>query len=657
MSLSAIVRHWMPVPTALRFARKVMPFLGVLAGPVFMAAETADGVHGYKKLTLQELMDVEVVSVSRRPEKLSETASAIYVITHEQIRRSGATNVPDALRLAPNLHVGQVSSSSWTIGARGFNSTNTTSNKLLVMIDGRSVYSPLFSGVFWDTQDVFLPDLDRIEVISGPGGATWGANAVNGIINVLTKSARETQGGLAYGGGGGEERRFGGVRYGGRVGAGGHYRIYAKHFDVDGFARPDGSDARDRHVMTQVGFRTDWDLSESAQLTVQGDAYNGWIAQPTAPRGELSGANLLARWTRTHSTDSQIQVQAYYDYARRWATNTFADWLETFDLDAQHQLSLGGRHRIVWGVNYRLWLDEVRNSPTQAFMPAADTVNLGSMFVQDEFELVPERLRVTLGIKLEHSDYSGFEYQPSARLAWLVTEKHTLWSAVSRAVRTPSRLDRDLYQPTRAPFVIAGGPNFSSEILWAYEAGWRGRFTERTSGAVTYFYHDYDDLRSVEPTGPLPLVFANGIEAQTYGVELSLEQEVTSWWRLRAAYALLRRELSYKPGGRDLNQLQSEISDPENEATLHTSFDLPGRIELDGSLRYVDDVPTFANGQRGFVPSYTELDARIAWHARDDLELSVVGRSLLDRQHRAAGAGPNRREIERSVHGKATWRF
>ena len=615
-------------------------------------------IKALKELSIDELLDLEITSVSKRPERLLEAPSAIQVVTGEEIRRSGAVTLPQALRLAGNLNMAQVSSSAWTVGARGFNSGTTTSNKLLVMLDGRSVYSPLFSGTFWDTQDVFLPDVDRIEVVSGPGGATWGANAVNGVINVVTKNARDTQGTLVYAGGGSEERLFGGVRHGGTIGQG-HYRVYAKHLDLDGSVRPSGADSTNRYLLSQAGFRADWDHDPATTITVQGDLYDGRIEQQGSPDARLSGGNLLARWIRTFAPETNLQVQAYYDYAWRWSVNTFADRLETVDLDAQHQFRFADRHLIVWGVNHRIWIDHVRNTRTQAFIPADDTIRLTDLFAQDEITLVPDRLRLTLGSKFEYNNYSGQDVQPSARLAWLANPRHTLWGAISRAVRTPSRLDRDFFQPPNPPFMVAGGPEFQSEVLWAYELGWRGQVTDRLAGTLSLFQHDYDDLRSIEPGSPalLPLHFGNGVAGRTLGLEASVDHRLTDWWRWTASYIHLRQRLHLQPGSRDLNQARAETSDPADQFQLRTSLDLPANLALDLMARRVGSVPTFAGNVAGTVPAYTELDARLAWAPRTGFEISAVGRNLLHAQHAEAGAVNTRREIERSVHGAMTWRF
>ncbi len=606
-----------------------------------------------KGFTLEELMFLPVQSVSRHAEKLWETPAAVRLITNEEIRRSGATTLPQALRLASNLQVAQVSSSYWTIGARGFNASGTTSNKLLTLVDGRSVYTPLFSGTFWDAVDTFLPDVDRIEVVSGPGGSAWGANAVNGVISVISKNSAETQGGILYGGAGLEERGFGGFRYGGEMGDIGHFRIYAKHIDLDGANRSNGADSLNRWVFSQTGFRSDFTPGGSTRLTVQGDLYTGWIQQPTSSRGELDGGNILARW-EIPVGDSHVTALAYYDSARRGAPTSFGDRLDTVDLDVQQEAPFG-RHRIVWGFGHRASADQVRNLATQAFIPAEFTHRLWTAFAHAEFELIPETLRLTLGSKYEHNNYSGADHQPNVRLAWLLTPHQTLWTGISRAVRTPSRVERDLFIPPRPPFVAAGGASFGSEILWAYETGWRGRIGQHTTASIVGYLHDYHGLRTLEL--PVPLQFANGLDARTYGAEVFLRHSVTEWASLNAGYTLLKKDFRLKPWSRDLNRGLVEESDPEYQLHLRGSVDLSRSWEFDAGVRYIAPVPTLAGGVQTNVPAYTELDARLAWTSRRGLEIALIGTNLLDRAHPETGPVNNRREIERSVHARFLWRF
>ena len=597
-------------------------------------------------------MDIEVTSVSRRPEKISETASAIQVVTQEDIRRSGATSLPEALRLASNLQVAQVDSRQWAISARGFNST--TADKLLVLIDGRAVYTPLYAGVFWDVQDTLLEDIDRIEVISGPGATLWGANAVNGVINITTKNSKDTQGLLLLGGGGTELRDFAGVRYGGALATNLHFRVYGKYFDRDSTVLPSGRDATNDWRMGQGGFRLDWDASDANLLTLQGDLYDGRIVQPARDDISVGGGNLIGRWSHTISEDSDFKLQLYYDRTHRDIPGTFSEDLDTYDVDFQHRFPLGQRHDIVWGLGYRLINDEVGNTPGLAFLPARVSRQWFSAFLQDEIALVKDRLHLTLGTKIEHNDYTGFEFQPSGRLAWKLSERQTLWAAISRAVRTPSRIDRELYSPATPPFVLAGGPNFVSEEVLAYELGYRIQPHRRVSLSIAAFYNDYDNLRSVEKVNPptnFPLVLGNGQKGESYGAELTADYRVTDWWRLRAGYTPLHVRIRPKPGSTDTSFGSSESHDPEHQVFLRSSMDLPGNFEFDASFRYVTRIANQA------VPAYAEMDVRVAWKPTARLELSIVGQNLLHDHHAEFGAVTTRQEIERGVYGKVAWRF
>src|SRR5437764_1520207 len=451
---------------------------------------TADSL---KKLSIEQLMGVEVTSVSKRPERLSQTASAIQVITQDDIRRSGAASLAEALRLASNLQVAQLDSRQWAISARGFNST--AANKLLVLIDGRTVYTPLFSGVFWDVQEVPLADIDRIEVISGPGATLWGANAVNGVINVITKDAKDTQGFLLSGGGGTEQRDFGSVRYGGAVGTGVRARIYGRGFGRDATAFPSGRDAADKWHLGQGGFRSDWDGASASRVTVQGDLYDGRIAQDSAGDIAVAGRNVMAKWSRTLSERSSLAAQVYYDRTHRDIPGLFGEDLDTYDVDLQHRTRLGDRHDVVWGLGYRNINDRtaIGSDSTLAFLPLHVAREWFTGFVQDEIALVPNRVHVTVGTKIEHNDYTGFEIQPSGRVSWRPGSSGTLWMAVSRALRTPSRIDRELFAPAKPPYFLAGGPDFHSEEEVAYELGYR--YQHRTLGlSVAAFDSRYHDL-------------------------------------------------------------------------------------------------------------------------------------------------------------------
>lgn len=623
-------------------------------------------VAGYKKLTLQELMDLEVTSVSRRPEKLSGSASSVQVITHDDIRRSGATSIPEALRLATNLQVAQKNSASWAITARGFNTE--LSNKLLVLMDGRTLYSPLFSGVYWNAQDYLLEDLSRIEVISGPGGTLWGANAVNGVINITSKSARDTQGLFTEAAVGDELEHLAGVRYGGRLAPNVYFRIYGKYTERDGNVLADGSSTNTDWESKRGGFRIDALPSPQTTLTFQGDLY-GINNDVPGDHVTMRGGNLLGRLTHTLDNDSEMSLQLYYD--RTYSSQSvgpsifsplagrFVDELDTYDLDFQHRLFFGERHKVVWGLGYRRTHDVVENTPGLGFAPARLDQDLYSAFVQDEVAL-GAGWAFTLGSKVEHNDYTGLEFEPSARLQWEFAPSHMIWTAVSRAVRMPSRVDRDLRQPSAGAPIFMGGPRFDSETVITYELGYRGQISPNLLVAVTAFYSDYNDLRSlgVTPVTGLPLLLENDVEGRSYGLELTTTYEVVKGWRLHAGYTILRTDLRVESGGIDLNNTLNETADPRHQFSLRSSVDLPHRVEFDVGLRWVDTLRINNSGAPATVPSYWELDARIAWHPTEDLELSLTGQSLLHDQHAEYGLpGPAREEIERSVYAKITWRY
>ena len=472
-------------------------------------------------MSIEQLMDIKV-SILGPSETVSQTPAAVSVVTQDDIKRSGARNIPEALRLVPGLDVAQIDSSEWAVSARGFN--DQSANKLLVLQDGRSIYTPLFSGVFWDVQDTMMEDIDHIEVVRGPGATVWGENAMNGVINIITKSAEDTQGWLVTGGGGTLERGFADVRYGGKIGDNACYRVYGTYSDHAGANLPDGTEATNSWQMARGGFRVDGNASEQNSFTVQGDGYVGWIRQvlvdlynPVPPFTEsipddwqVHGADVLGRWTHTFSDTSDVKLQAYYDYTSRKAA-IFDEERHTFDLSLQHEFALGGRNKVVWGLGYHVTTDTEQNNPTISFNPAAQTENLYSGFLQDEIALVKDRLSLTLGSKLEHNDYTGVEYEPGARLLWTPwadsslrsLSSQTFWASVSRAVRTPSRAEESFtarYPSNPAspiPVINNGTIGFESETLMAYEIGYRVQPFEKLSFDLAAYYNDYDDLRSI----------------------------------------------------------------------------------------------------------------------------------------------------------------
>jgi iron complex outermembrane receptor protein len=631
----------------------------------------------YKSMSLQELMDQDVTSVSKTPQPLSQAPAAIQVITNDEIRRSGASSLPEALRLADNLEVDQDNAHDWNISARGFNAD--LGNKLLVLIDGRTVYSPLFSGVFWDAQNVMLEDVDRIEVISGPGGTLWGANAVNGVINVITKSAQETQGWYMEGGGGSSLRDFGAIRYGGTLAPDVYFRVYGSYFDRNDEVYTGGGTDHDAWSQGLGGFRIDTGGNSDDQFTLQGEYYNGAAGDPAVPGTIVqSGDHVLGRWTHTLSSDSTMSLQMYYDrtnYSQPTAASVaggitfepggiFSDSLDTYDLDFQHYFDVGDRNKITWGAGYRFTHDQNDNSPTLVLTPDPLNQNLFSTFVQDEIKL-RENLFFTLGTKLEHNDYTGFEFEPSGRLQWNITPTQMVWAAVSRAVRTPSRIDHDLYEPTGFPSaapqsILDGTTGFTSETLIAYELGYRAQFGQQISGSLSTFYNDYTKIRSTTatPGTVFPIYLQNNLEGTTYGLELSADYQMLDWWRWHAGYDFLREDIHVVPGARDFTNGLNETADPQNQVFLRSSMDLPQNLELDLGGRFIDSL-TINNGPTAAtVPAYFELDARLAWHPTKNIELSVVGQNLLHDQHPEYGfPGPGQVQIERSVYGKITWHF
>src|SRR6266508_2967292 len=632
-------------------ARLLLGFALVLLAEPALAQQPDSAAQALKRLSIEQLMNLEVTSVSKRPERLAQTASAIQVITQEDIRRSGASSLPEALRLASNLQVAQVDARQWAISARGFNST--TANKLLVLIDGRTVYTPLFSGVFWDAQQVALADIDRIEVISGPGATLWGANAVNGVINVITKDAKDTPGLVLSGGGGTELRGFGTARYGGPLGSAVRYRIYGTGFDRDPSALPSGQAAVDDWHLGQGGFRADWEATTVNRVTLQGDLYDGRIDQLSPGDIAVSGGNFMAKWSRTISETSGLTTQLYYDRTHRDIPGVFGQDLDIYDAELQHQARLGARHDLVWGVGYRLINDHVANTAALAFLPAHVARQWFTGFVQDEIALVPNRLQVALGTKIEHNEYTGFEIQPSGRVNWMLSPSATLWAAVSRALRTPSRIDRELFARVSPTSFLAGGPGFHAEKELAYELGYRHQRGSLALSVAT-FYSRYHGLRSVEQLNPPAadtLVIGNGQDGESFGAELTSAYVLTSRWRVRAGYTELRVHIWPNPGSTDTSRGLTESQAPDRQLFVHSSVDLPAHLRLDAGLRAIGDSP------RRQVPAYSELNARLTWQPTAKLNLSVVGQNLLHRRHAEFGAPATRREIERGVYGLVEWHF
>ena len=611
-------------------------------------------------------LETVVTTVARKKSTVGRSPAAVFVISHEMIRRSGARSIPEVLRMAPGVQVARIDSNKWAVSIRGFN--NRFSNKLLVQIDGRSVYTPLFGGVFWDVQDVLLEDVERIEVIRGPGASVWGENAVNGVINIITKNAKDTQGTFIESGGG-TERAFGSARVGGKLGDNAFYRVYGKWFERDqGFASMDG--AHDDWRMGRTGMRIDWTPDDDKTITFQGDYYDGYTGRRTvfvAPAPNLidivdddahvSGGNFLMRFSHILDCESDYSLQFYYDRTERdYVARGFEEDRDTIDIDLQHRFQAGDGHSIVWGAGYRYSEGRVGVEPFFIdFDPIRRTTDHFSFFIQDEITLAENELYLTLGTKLSDNDFTEFEVQPSARLLWTPTERHSLWASVSRAVRIPSRGEVNsrltappfnLPGPTLVYPVVLGSRDLESEKLVAYELGVREQVNEHFSWDLAVFFHDYDDLVSnmtgtptvAAPEGLiLPLSLVNTAQEQTYGAELASTLDVTESWRLMGAYSFLR------------SANQSNGGDPRNQLYLQSSWDLLCDWEFDLTGRYVDSL------EAGNIDAYFAMDARLAWRPRESVEVFVIGRHLLDQEHPEFVSDPltgnQATEVQREVYG------
>jgi iron complex outermembrane receptor protein len=606
-----------------------------------------------KKLSLRELMDVELTSVSRGPTKLSQTAASIQVITNDDIRRSGATTLAEALRLAPNLQVAQTNGHDWAITARGFNgasvATGSIANKLLVMIDGRSIYTPLFGGVFWDAQHVALEDIDRIEVVSGPGGTLWGANAVNGVINIITRSAAVTQGGTVTLAAGSLLEKYGSVRYGGTVGRDFSYRVYGQHLDAGSTIRANGADAHDDWNLTQAGVRTDYRRSDADSVTVQGDFYEGDQGIPSTTF--IHGQNVLARWSHVTSPQSDWMLQLYYDRTKRtFPRASFVEELQTADVDFQHRFAIGGRSSFLWGVGYRHMWDDVHNGGSFSFLPAKKTMRLASAFVQDELTSADRALKLTVGAKFEHNAFSGLEAQPSVRLAWTPAGRQMAWAAGSRAVRSPARIDTEIRTgPTR------GNPDFAAEKVTAYEIGYRITPAETLSLSVSAFHNRYSDVRSINQnvTPPGGLLLANDLQAITFGIELAAAFQPAAWWRLRGGYTHLEEEFRILTAQVLAFSEAFEAHDPQSQFLLQSVMDLPRGMQLDIVARHIAELPATLLGPT--IPAYTTADIRLAKRIAR-WEISAVAQNLAG-DHPEFNSSGLWYEIPRSFQGRLsfTW--
>ncbi len=622
--------------------------------PLLLPAPQAD----FADLSIEELANIQVTSVSRKPERLQDAPASVFVITNEDIRRAGARSLPEALRLAPNLQVAQTSSYGYAISARGLNgSSNSAPNKLLVMIDGRSVYAPLFSGVFWDMQDVMLEDVERIEVISGPGGTMWGVNAVNGVINITTRSAAATAGSLAVLGVGsdGADLAF---RQGGKRGDI-DWRVYGKTLRRSAGELENGVRVNDAWRQAQIGFRADWARGGDT-FSVNGNVLRGRLEQPEPGAIAVSGtdlrlgdidtevANLTGRWQHALADGGSLSVQAYLDHTRRAVPPTFTESLSIADLQFQHTLPLQGAHSLVWGANYRHSWDRVTNSEVIAFLPAREQQAWASLFAQDEIALRPD-LSLTLGARVERNDYTGHELLPTARLSWRLDPHHALWTAVSRTVRAPTRLDVDAYIPGRPPYLLQGGRAVRAEVAKVFELGYRGQPLPGLSYSATVFHNEYDHLRTqeIDPTFTF-LTFGSLMQGRATGIEMWGSYQLNRAWRLSGGFTALHERLRLKAGSNDAAGPGTAGKDPEHTLQLRSNYAFDERRELEVAVRKV------AALESPDVPGYWALDARFGWRLRPNLELSVVGQNL-NGSHGEYGPVATRAELERRVGVKLVW--
>lgn len=639
-------------------------------------AENEEEVEDLFDIGLDNLANIKVTSVSRQEEDAFRAAAAIFVITGEDIRRSGVTTIADALRLAPGMNVARSSTSEWGVSTRGFNSG--FANKLLVQIDGRSVYTPLYSGVYWSVQDLALDDVKQIEIIRGPGATLWGANAVNGIINIITKTASDTEGGLLTASLGKFEKSSVTVRRGGKLEENGSYRVYGKFIERDDLRTATDQPAKDDFNQGRAGFRADWQGNKNNKFTVQGDIYKGDqglnMTVPASPDNILreetlveSGGNVLARWTSTLEDGSETKLQAYFDRTR-FDYSLLDQYTHTYDIDFQHAKTLNRSNELVWGAGYRSISDNLRDSFNIDFSPTERTVDLWSAFVQNKITAIPDKLYFTVGSKFEKNDFTGFEFQPSARVAWYPSDNQTFWASVSKAVRTPSRAEDDIkiiFSKLSGAFVRQeGNKAFTSENLVAYELGYRMKPNKKYMPSlidIAAFFNDYSDLRTADIGAVtiengnvfIPILTNNKGYGESYGVEVSAEWEIKNNWRVITNYSFLNMTLHTEEGSTDGELALDEGRSPKNQFNLISRLDLTQDIEFDTSLYYVDNLPSFN------IPNYIRLDARVGWKLNDDITFDLIGQNLLDDLHPEFEApfyvGDN--QVPRIFYGRVTWKF
>lgn len=620
----------------------IMPLM--VAGTGFAATAVPEDLT---ELSLEALLDIEVTSVSRRSEQLATSAAAVFVLSGEEIARSGARSLPEALKLVPGLHVAQIDGQRWAIGARGFN--GNISDKLEVLIDGRSVYSPLFAGTFWDAQDVFMPDIDRIEVIRGPASVTWGSNAVNGVINIVTRDAEQTLGALAYAGGGDEQKVFGGARYGGTLGKNTHWRAYTRYWQRDALVNSNGERTEDGMDMSQTGLRLDLAAADNHQLTLQADHFENRLdvaanefLNPDGNDNRERGTNLLARWSHTPSDDTQWMVQAYWDQTDRVQQGSFGELRDTYDLQATYQTQWWQKNKLVIGGGYRVSSDKQDNPPLVQFLPSRRTVRNANIFFNNQYN-ASDATALTLGARVEHNEFTGLDVQPSIRISHTLNDRTVLWGAASRALRLPTRLDNDIVINS-----VVGNENFEPEELLGEEIGIRYLLTRNLSVDASAFYSEYDKLRGVEPgTGDDPALIVNNYSANSHGVEISSLWQASESLKLHAAYSFFTLNFEPDAGTADTTTEASEALAPRHQAWLRLDWQPVSRLSIGSHLRYVDEI-------RGTgVPAFTELSVRLGWQLARAWEIALTGQNILEAEHREWGEADA--QAQRGFYVELTW--
>lgn len=666
----------------------------LLAAASFAANQepVSEALPDLTELSVEQLVDLDLTSITKTSGHADRVPAAIYVLSNDDIRHSGATTIPEALRLVPGMHVAKVDGNKWSVSVRGFG--GEFANKLLVLVDGRSVYTPLFSGTWWDQVDVMMEDIDRIEVIRGPGASLWGANAVNGVINIVTKKASDTQGTLASAHVG-NERFGGGLRYGADLGDNGYLKVYgrhAEHDDSSGLAQGGGDVGR----LSKIGFRWDKQLNPLDKLTLQGDALlgeSGGIQQtfpqlggPTGVTSQLlptdqefHGHNLLGRWEQRQSADSTTVLRMYWDRHGRKSRYLGAEYeIDTIDTDFQHNFRLNDSHMLIWGMGYRYNSNRFSNGSLMGLTRPRRDDRIYSVFVQDEITLAPNRWQLTLGSKLEHNPVTEFEIQPNARLLWTPSEEHSLWASISRSVRTPNWVNQDIYYTDRLiasgtfgnplPVLVAlrGNPNMHSENMLGYELGWRAHWNKSFDTDAALYYYDYQRLQSVSP-GNLDFSTANngyllqnsyfgnfGL-GEVFGGEVAANWQVSEAWRLRASYSHAENHFKTSAAAPALTASDANsFAYPVDQASLWSMYKLLPELSLDMTWRYVDSL-SVPNSPR----SYHEVDARLAWQLANNTEIALVGRSLLDSRHFEASAERLSAVtgVQREVYATFRWQF